>query len=331
MPLTVRQWTGCLLNSKFPCVNTGEWGQAFGNPQDCSIFVRGVGRCSLYNKCILHLSFRNITMKKATLILCALVALLVSHPLAGAREVVAFWGFNNDYDFTTNPNKQDFVADVGSGNLEAYLGVADSLDNNGGSGFVTYTSPTSGIFYDVTNTLKFNDLKGGGNNFDIGGVSTFLIDKNDGAGAVSGNFGNDALAYITLDGTGYQDFQIRFDIEATPGELPATFDIYFRTGATGGVWYREQVQNNISLNFVDYDPADPENQYADSGVISLSSILNGASPIEIILSDFAEAGNGEMELDNIEITANRTVPEPGCLALVAAGLLSLAVTRRRGC
>jgi hypothetical protein len=270
-------------------------------------------------------------MKKAVLILCASVALFASHSLVKAREVVAFWGFNNDYDFVDNPNKQDFLADggalAGSANLQAYLGVADELDNNGGSGFVTYTSPTSGIFHDLTRTLKFDDLKGGGNNFDIGGVSSFQIDKNDGAGPLAGDFGNDALVYITLDGTGYQDFQIRFDIEATPGDLPSTFDIFFRTGATGGVWYRETLQNNIGLSFVDYDPVDPENQYADSGIISLSSILNGASPIEIILSDFAEAGNGEMELDNIEITANRTVPEPGSLVLVA-GVVGVFMLRR---
>jgi hypothetical protein len=180
----------------------------------------------------------------------------------------------------------------------------------------------------VTNTLKFDDLAGGGSNFDIGGVSTFLVDKNDGAGPLNDNFGNDALVYITLDGTDYEDFEIRFDVEATPGELPTSFDIFFRTGATGGVWYRETLQNNIPLTFVDYSPADPENQYANSGVISLSSILNGASPIEIILNDFSENGNDEMELDNIEITANRTVPEPSSLLLLAFGVLG-SMDRRR--
>ncbi len=263
-------------------------------------------------------------MLRPTLIFCTLAcfcAQLSFTTSASARDVIAYWSFDDAYDFTTNPNKQDFAADAGNGNLQAYLGVANSLDNNGGSGFVTYTSPTSGAFFDVTNTLKFDDIKGGGNNFDIGGVSTFQVDKNDGAGPLADNFGNDALIYITLDGTGYEDFEIRFDAEATPGELPATFDIFFRTGATGGVWYRETVQNNIPLTFVDYSPADPENQYANSGVKSLSSILNGASPIEIILSDFAELGNDEMELDNIEITANRTVPEPSSLLLFAFGVL----------
>ena len=210
-------------------------------------------------------------------LICLFAQLLVAEPTT-ARDVVAFWGFASDYDFVANPNKQDFAADVdatlaGNANLQAYLGVADSLDNNGGSGFVTYTSPTSGVFYDLTNTLKFNDLKGGGANFDIGGVTSFQIDKSDGQGPLADNFGNDALLYLTLDGTGYKDFQIRFDVEATPGELPATFDIFFRTGGTGGTWIRLATQNNIPLSFADYVPADPENQYADSGVISLSPIL----------------------------------------------------------
>jgi hypothetical protein len=270
------------------------------------------------------------------MIFCAMACLCAQLPfstLALARDVVAFWEFASDYDFVANPNKQDFAPEVdatlsGGTNLQAYLGVANSLDNNGGGGFTTYTSPTSGVFHDLTNTLKFDDIKGGGNNFDIGGVSTFQVDKNDGAGPLADNFGNDALLYITLDGTGYEDFEIRFDVEATPGELPATFDIFFRTGATGGVWYRETLQNNIPLSFVDHVPADPENQLADSGVISLSSILNGASPIEIILNDFAELGNDETEFDNIEITANRTVPEPSTMLLFALSVLG-SMGRRR--
>jgi hypothetical protein len=248
-----------------------------------------------------------------TKILCAAALLcgqLVFSSSANARDVVAFWGFADNYDFTTNPNKQDFAADVdatltANANLQAYLGVADELDNNGGAGFVSYTSPISGIAYGETRSLKFDDLKGGGNNFDIAGVSTFQIDKNDGAGPLAGNFGNDALLYLTLDGTGYEDFQIRFDAEGEPVSHPTSFDIYFRTGSTGGTWLRLLSQDNIPINFVDYTP-------------------NGAS-IELILSDFQEGpGNGELEFDNIEITAKRTVPEPGSLMLLGLGLLVAA-------
>lgn len=68
--------------------------------------------------------------------------------------------------------------------------------------------------------------------------------------------------------------------------------------------------------------------YADSGVISLSQILNGAA-IELILSDFQEGpGNGELEFDNIEITGNPTVPEPGSLVLLGVGVMVAAGRRR---
>ena len=258
---------------------------------------------------------------------------VVAAPVCDAREVVAFWGFADEYDFPANPNYQDFAADVdatltGDANLQAYLGVADELDDNGGGGFVSYTSPTSGITYDPTRTLKFDDLKGGGDDFAIGGVDSFLVDKNDGNGAQSDDFGNDALMYITLDGTGYSDFEIRFDIEGTPGDLPSTFDIFYRVDGPTGTWYREADQNNIPLTFYDYNPSDPENMFADSGMITLSSMLNNVSTIELIICDFNEYGNGEMELDNIEITA-AAVPEPGALILVFAGGWLVALPRRR--
>lgn len=258
--------------------------------------------------------------------------LLNSH--AAAAEVVAFWGFSGNEDFVDNPNKQDYMPEVdntvdGGANLQAYLGVADELDNNGGGGFVSYTSPTSGITYGPTRTLKFDDLKGGGDDFDIDGVTTFTIDKNDGLGPVGGeDFANDALLYITLNGLGFKNFALRFDIEGTPGDLPSTFDVFYRVDGPGGTWYREADQNNIPLNFMEYTPADPENQYADSGMISLSSLPDDWPTIEIIVNDFSENGNGEMEIDNLEIIANR-IPEPATAVLLLMGSLGAICSRFR--
>ncbi|QDU91341.1 hypothetical protein Pla175_47620 [Pirellulimonas nuda] len=277
-------------------------------------------------------------MRICTTPLALMIAWATCLAPAHAAEVVAFWDFAQEYDFDSNPNKQGFPAKVGvdaepagNANLQAYLGVADELDDNGGGGFVSYTSATSGIAYGPSRTLKFDDIKGGGADFDIGGVSTFTVDKNDGAGPVDDNFGNDALIYITLNGAGFRDLQIRFDVEGDPAELPSTFDIFYRTDGPAGTWYRASEQyNNIGLSFIDYNPIDPENQYADSGLISLPALLNGAPSIELILNDFAENGNGEMELDNIEIIGQR-VPEPAAgLLLAAAGCATLAGARRRG-
>lgn len=299
-----------------------------------------------------------MTYPKLFLILTALLAVFCSTPQADAQtDVVAFWGFTTDYDF--RPELAVAEADpaapagrfnlapdidntVGMASMEVYLGLPAGLDGNGGGGFKTYVSPVSGVAFGPTRTIKWDDLKGAGPDFDIGGVNTFQVDKNDGMGPITDVFDNDALVYLMLDGTGYQDFQIRFDIEGTPGldpldptasDLPSTYDIYYRTSASA-TWYRDSTpdHNNIDLVFSDLDPAnpDPDNQVADSGYQSLNAALNNNSQIEIIISDFANEGNNEMELDNIEIVANVvSVPEPGSAGLILMAGLGLAGFRRR--
>ncbi|TWU43237.1 hypothetical protein Q31b_22750 [Novipirellula aureliae] len=277
--------------------------------------------------------------KQLYLSLAAVLALSATLQNASqAAEVVAFWGFADDYDFEgtgvggANPSKINFAAEVnntpGAANLQAYLGIPDELDPNGGGGSRAYTSPTSGITYAPTRTVKWDDLKGGGDSFDIGGVDTFMVDKLDGDGPLANDFGNDALMYITFDGTGFKDFEFRFDIEATPDDLADSFDVFYRVGGSG-TWFRDPSQNNISLSFQDYDVVDPDNQFALSGQISLSSSLNNQASIELIINDFAENGNNEMEIDNFEIIGS-AVPEPGSFACLAACTgLSLIVRRRK--
>ena len=283
--------------------------------------------------------------------LSALLSISVLPSFASAQtDVVAFWSFAENYDFSDpalpdGPNKLNFnqaafpsIIDntvSATANLQGYLGNAAQLDDNGGGGFVPYTSPVGGLTFAPTRTLKFDDLRGAGNNFDIGGVDIFQVDRLDGAGPLPDDFGNDALIYITLNGTGFQDFQLRFDVEGTPGfddpadpafdplatDLPESFDLFYRTTGPGGTWFRDPSQNNIPLVFSDLDPAnpDPDNQVADSGFVALDAALNNASQIEIIIRDFEEGGgNNELELDNIEIVAN-IVPAPTCLLGDASG------------
>lgn len=265
--------------------------------------------------------------------ICVTALRFLGSPSVEAAEVVAFWSFPDDYDLPES-TKLNFAPNVdntvgGGANLQAYLGVAEELDTNGGSGKLSYSSPTSGITYEPTRTLKWNDLKGGGDDFSIGGNNTFMVDKMDGAGPLSDDFGNDALMYLTFDGSGFQDFSFRFDVEGTPGDLPTSFDVFYRTTGPGGIWNRDgEGFNNISLTFQDYDPVDDENQFARTGLIQLPSALNNMSNIELIINDFAEFGNGELEIDNFEIIGNVTaVPEPSSLAIL--GLVGAVVIYRR--
>ena len=243
-------------------------------------------------------------------------------------DVIAFWDFGTDFDFADGfdgPNAQDFPASEfgvdntvsNNANFQAFLGNAANLDCNGGGGFVSYTSPVSGITVGPSRTVKWDDLRGGGDDFDINGQTIFNVIRGDND-AAEDDFGNDALIYLTFDATGFQDLQFRFDIEGTPGQpdpnnpnaeiedtLPTQFDVFIRTTGPNGTWFRPDELNNIEIEFFDYDPVDPENQFGETGYISLGSALDNASQVEIIFNDFdGETANDEMEIDNFEIVGN---------------------------
>ena len=243
-------------------------------------------------------------------------------------DVIAFWDFGTDFDFADGfdgPNAQDFPASEfgvdntvsNNANFQAFLGDAANLDCNGGGGFVSYTSPVSGITVGPSRTVKWDDLRGGGDDFDINGQTIFNVMRGNNP-AAEDDFGNDALIYLTFDATGFQDLQFRFDIEGTPGQpdpnnpnaeiedtLPTQFDVFIRTTGPNGTWFRPDELNNIEIEFFDYDPVDPENQFGETGYISLGSALDNASQVEIIFNDFdGETANDEMEIDNFEIVGN---------------------------
>ena len=284
--------------------------------------------------------------------LVAATCLLSASQAEAQTDVIAFWDFGAPYEFDDALTKLDFAAAVngvgnvgvdntvsGDANLQAFLGDAAELDNNGGGGFTSYTSPVSGISYGTTRTVKWDDLSVSNADFpdfDINGQTEFNVSTG-GDPAELDDFGEDALLYLTLDGTGFQDLQIRFDLEGTPGEpddptLPNEFDIFYRTTGPNGTWFRPDELNNIEVTFADADPAnpDPENQVASTGFISLTSALDSQSQIEIIINDFDNNGNDELEIDNVEIVGNAVaVPEPGSAGLLVMASMSLLGLRRR--
>ena len=276
---------------------------------------------------------------------------MVLNQATAQTDVLAFWDFGVPFDFddgADGPNMQNFSATIfgvdntasNNARLQAFLGNAGNFDNSGGGGFVSYTSPVSGITYGPSRTIKWDDLAGGGNDFDINGVSVFNVQRGS-APAAQDDFGNDALIYLTLDATGFQDLQFRFDIEGTPGQpdpddpdapivdtLPNEFDVFFRTTGPNGTWFRPDDLNNIDIDFFDYTPVDPENQFGETGYISLGSDLDNASQVEIIFGDFD--GNNELEIDNFEIVGNVfTIPEPSSSGLLVIAGIGMVMRRRR--
>ena len=185
--------------------------------------------------------------------------------------------------------------------------------------------------------MKWDDLAGGGDDFDINGVTQFDVMR--GSDPVEqDDFGNDALIYLTFDNTGYKDLHFRFDIEGTPNRpdeddatmtldlLPDEFDVFLRFTGPTGTWFRPDDLNNIDIDFFDYDPIDSENQFGETGYISLGSDLDNISQVEIIIADFD--GNEELEIDNFEIVGT-AIPEPSSSLLLLLSGVSITLRRRR--
>jgi hypothetical protein len=243
------------------------------------------------------------------------------------REVVLFFDFPFPEDFPGSSapvNYWPFETDVGSraatGFLTAFIGAAingdkPNLDPDGGKG-IFYTSNTSGTSYAATRSLHFEDLKGKGDDFEIDGSSVILQDR--GQGTVEENFSNDANVYIYLDGQNYSDFELRFDVQVEETTPATSFDLFYRTTGAHGVFYR--AENNTSLNI--------DSEFNGSATVTLPAALDRQSNIEIILTDFDEGdvANGDLELDNIEITA---VPEPGAALGAITTALGVGALRKK--
>ena len=139
--------------------------------------------------------------------------------------------------------------------------------------------------------------------------------------------------YVLFDGTGFRDFQFRFDLEGTPNDpldpdnqiLPEDFNISYRITGPDGVFFLE---NNVELFQVGLPDELNENQRLDTGegYFSLSSELDNASTIEIVINDFD--GNDELEFDNFEIVAT-SIPEPSSASLLMLVCMGVASRRRR--
>ena len=126
------------------------------------------------------------------------------------------------------------------------------------------------------------------------------------------------MSYIYFDGQGFSDFELRFDVQVEETTPATSFDLFYRTTGAGGVFYR--AENNTSLNI--------DSEFNGSATVILPAALDRQSNIEIILTDFdeGEVANGDLEFDNIEITA---VPEPGAALGAITTALGVGALRKK--
>ena len=241
------------------------------------------------------------------LVIAALAGLCLGSPAQAIT--VAEWNFPSG---PTSPvNSYTWQADAGSlsgsASLEAYIGAAekDGEQNlNAENGQVTWL-----------------DLKGGGDDWDDPRTGSPNVEVDKDGTVETTDFGNDALVYLVLDGTGLSNFTISIDalLDSDSDKHVTSMDFFYRVSATSNIWYRPAGYNNVGWTTTSGDDASLVN-------FSLPAALNGESNIELVIADFAEEdGNGFLGLGPVTIEA---VPEPTTALLLGLGLAGLSLMGR---
>jgi hypothetical protein len=219
---------------------------------------------------------------KRVLVAAILVILGISfNPAMGAKQQMAIWDFGDSSAYYTEvPTAEDVTG-------------TPTLLIDGGQ--------------------KDNDGKNGVAYVDIAGVSH--IAGQAGAWEDVKVTGLDAEWIVTINTTGWQDIDVRFDYKAWD-PTTTSFDLDYRL-SEAAEW--TEILNNQSIT-------------ADSAFHSFSTglptAINNQSLVQLRFYDLDESGNDKFAFDNLEFAGN-PVPEPMTILLLGFGAAAVARKRRK--
>jgi len=263
-------------------------------------------------------------------------AILATAATSSASTLLTYWDFNNDYAKYSNPNLGSFATSAGGGssysNGEVYNSTAKRLSSNAG-GYVGGPVFTNGY-------IDFSGAKG---NFNSGSVNStgWGVFNDSGVNAVATDLSpkqgslllvndlktsaNNPTIIFSLSSAGYADLTFGFAARKASG-VTATLGLAWQYSLDGSNWTTLVPSTSLPSGstgggtFVAYS-------------FTLPTELNNLSNFQLKLAlDFTGAGTGtSFGIDNIQLNAASTVPEPGTVMLFGLGgaVLVFRAFRRR--
>lgn len=219
--------------------------------------------------------------------------------------VLAFWDFNDGFAVANETVQIVHNASSGSGTL--YQQRADTDGN--GKGGVAFVDAANGINASDGRSMAWDDVGKSGD--------------------------NDAEFFIVFSTAGFQDIQIRFDLQGNADGGIASYDLKYDTNnvqdtmvdlGMGNVTIKD-FQGGISNDFLNNTAVNNPLTFSEI-TVDLSSVtaINDQSVVVLRFDDWKE--NDALRIDNFLITGTAT-PEPSSVALLGLGSCALVLRRRR--
>lgn len=224
-----------------------------------------------------------------------------------ATQLIAFWDFNDGYDFENDSVQIIHSASQGSGTL--YQQRADT-DGNGKGGNSYFNNELTGISSSINVTsgkaIAWDDVRKSGD--------------------------NDAEFFLTFSTSGFRNIQLSFDLKGNDNDSIVSYDIKYSlsrlidvTNLPDVIGTIKDFKTDTSISLFD-NKLTPESINVpafDRVTIDFFTVteMNDKSFIAMRLDDFKE--NNAMSIDNLLITGN-AIPEPSIYILVL-GTLALGL------